>query len=71
MCIYDSGRMAMVSLEVKKQIDSFVMPQSNLYTFDVMNIQGQPNGSDCGLFAIALSLWRDGIQCCVSGTVNR
>ena len=45
--------MATVSLGLKRLICSFVRPKPDVHIFDVMNIQGQPNASDCGLFAIA------------------
>ena len=51
--IYDSNRAATVSLGLEKLICSFVKPRSDVYIFDIMNIQGQPNGNDCGLYAIA------------------
>ena len=51
--IYDSNRMMSVSKSLKNEICSFVKPACDLYTFDIMNIQTQTNGSDCGLFAIA------------------
>ena len=30
-------------------------PQSGTIKFDLVNVQSQPNGSDCGLFAIAFA----------------
>ena len=51
--IQDSNRMTHVSQRLMKEICSFVRPTSDTYTFDIINIMNQPNGSDCGLFAIA------------------
>ena len=42
-----------VSDNLKKQICSVACLISDVYTFDKINIQSQPNSSDCGLFAIA------------------
>ena len=52
VCIYDS-LFDSVSLAVKTDICSFVLPVADALIFDLMNIQGQPNGYDCGMFAIA------------------
>ncbi len=36
-------------------ICSIMKPQSGTIKFDLVNVQSQPNGSDCGLFAIAFA----------------
>ena len=52
--IYDSIKIMSVSDHLKKQICSFAHPMSGTYyIFDIIEIQSQPNSSDCGLFAIA------------------
>lgn len=66
--IYDSLHTSKrPSLDLMQQICSLVHPNSDLYRFDVMNVQSQKNGSDCGIFAIAyatqLAYGHDPIQC--------
>lgn len=56
VCIYDSNCTLTVDLDTKMQICSFVQPQSDIYIFDLMNVQSQPNLSDCRLFAIASAI---------------
>ena len=52
--IYDSIKIMSVSDHLKKQISYFAHPMSDTYIiFDIIDIQSQPNSSDCGLFAIA------------------
>lgn len=52
--IYDSIRSCKPpSLDLMKQICSLVCPKSDSYHFDIMNVQSQNNGADCGVFAIA------------------
>ena len=53
VCVYDSGRSCTVSLATKRAICSFVQPKSDSLHFHLMNVQGQPNAYDCGVFAIA------------------
>ena len=36
-------------------ICSILRPQPDIINFDVVDVQNQPNGSDCGLFAIAFA----------------
>ena len=52
VCIYDSGFFH-ISLAIKNTICQFLQPKSETFFFDLMNIQSQPNGNDCGLFALA------------------
>ena len=54
VCIYDSLK-TNVSLHTKKQICSFFQPRDIHFFFDLVNVQRQPNVSDCGLFAIAFA----------------
>lgn len=42
-----------ISLQTQKQICTFWRPPTKMATFQLVNIQRQPNASDCGLFAIA------------------
>lgn len=51
--IYDSGFPANVAVITKKAICSIMKPKADMLRFDLANLQVQPNGSDCGLFAIA------------------
>ena len=51
--IYDSGRPSKVSMEVKKQICSFLQPKADRLSFDIINVEGQLNSYDCGVYAIA------------------
>lgn len=53
MCIYDSGRPTHISANLKKLICSFFKCTRDTLRFDVMNVQAQPNGYDCGVYAIA------------------
>ena len=50
--IYDS-MYGTLNLQTKKQICAFWKPPLNQITFQMVNIQRQPNASDCGVFAIA------------------
>ena len=52
VCIYDSGVFP-VSDTIKKTICQFLKPTPDVFSFDLMNIQPQTNGNDCGLFAVA------------------
>ena len=51
--IYDSARRLRISFSVKRDVCSFVRPESNFLYFDVVNIERQPNNYDCGLYSIA------------------
>ena len=42
-----------VNDNLKKQICSFARTMSDTYKFDIIDIQGQSNSSECGLFTIA------------------
>ena len=53
--IYDSGYPSSISFEMKRIICSIMQPQVDTLHFDVANVQAQPNGSDCGVFAIAFA----------------
>ena len=53
VAIYDSSLSGSVSLSTKKVICSLVHSRSDTIIFDVANCMSQPNGSDCGVYAIA------------------
>lgn len=53
--IYDSARVMRVSHVVKQLVCSFFKPNKDELIFDVANVQGQTDGSSCGLFAIAFA----------------
>ena len=55
MCIYDSLPRRNVHHSIVKQICSFFKPplRCESVKFDVMNTEKQPNGFDCGVFALA------------------
>ena len=55
--IYDSAFASRVrmSLDIQMAICSILRPQPDIINFDVVDVQNQPNGSDCGLFAIAFA----------------
>ena len=55
MCIYDSGRACTISPTTKRVICSMVKSKSDNLHFHLMNVQGQPNLYDCGVFAIAFA----------------
>ena len=52
MNIYDS-MYGTLSLQTKRQICAFWKSPINQITFRMVNIQRQPNESDCGVFAVA------------------
>ena len=64
--IYDSAY-NFLSLNTKQQICSLWQPSSDQVEFQLVNVQRQPNSSDCGLFAIAnateLAHGRDTMLC--------
>ena len=74
VCIYDSGRPTHISGSLKKMICSFFKCTYDTLRFDVMNVQAQPNGYDCGVYAIAcatelaygydpvVSVWKDEVM---------
>ena len=51
--VFDSGRPLKISLSTKSKICSFVKPKSSTFSFDIMNVDGQRNSYDCGVYAIA------------------
>lgn len=53
VCIYDSERSLSISSSTKRIICSFVKVVSDAIRFDLINVQGQPNSYDCGVFALA------------------
>ena len=53
VCLYDSGRASTVSLLTKNYICSFLRPKCETLHFELMNIQGQSNSYDCGVFALS------------------
>ena len=50
--VYDS-MYGILSLQTKKQICAFWKSPVDHITFRMVNIQRQPNASDCGIFAVA------------------
>ena len=53
--IYDSGTPSIISLHVKHAVCSIMRPRADTLHFDLVNVQSQPNGWDCDLFAIAFA----------------
>lgn len=55
VCVYDSLPRKSIHHNVVKQVCSFFKPplRFKAIKFDIMNVELQPNGSDCGLFALA------------------
>ena len=51
--IYDSGRPMKTNFTTKSMICSFLKPRSKKLFFDIMNVDGQTNSFDCGVYAIA------------------
>lgn len=51
--IYDSGRPNKISMAIKNQICSFVTPMVDRFSFDIVDVEGQVNSYDCGVYAIA------------------
>ena len=52
--VYDSMYSAL-NLQTKKPICSFWKSPIDQVTFRMVNIQRQPNASDCGIFAVAVA----------------
>lgn len=52
--VYDS-MYATISVQSKRQICAFWKSPVDQITFNMINIQRQPNGSDCGVFAVAVA----------------
>ena len=53
--VYDSLLPNVTKMDTKKQICSFLRPQSKTVLFELMNIQMQESLNDCGLHAIAIA----------------
>ena len=51
--VYDSGSPVRVNRETRVMACSIMKPKADKLHFDLVNIMLQPNGSDCGVFAIA------------------
>ena len=51
--VYDSLLSPKMNLKTKKQVCSLAKPSSRTITFDIVNVMGQTNSYDCGLFALA------------------
>lgn len=51
--LYDSLCPGTVSMDIKKQVCSFMKTRRRTLRFEIMNIQMQENLNDCGLYAIA------------------
>ena len=68
VCIFDSDRPLKLSHSIKKMVCSFFKAPSDALHFDIMNVQGQNNSFDCGVFAIAyateLAYGYDSVICC-------
>jgi len=47
---YDSGWPTFLSSKVKETICSFYKCKANTLRFDIMNIEGQSNAQDCGVY---------------------
>ena len=64
--VYDSAY-ALIDMDTKLQICSFIRPSCDVLTLRMPNIQHQPNSFDCGVFSIAtateLALGRDPHLC--------
>ena len=43
-------------MDTKLQISSIMQPSTETITYRSVNIQRQPNGKDCGLFAVAVAV---------------
>ena len=52
--VYDSAY-STIHEDTQSQICSFVRPNSDTLTINMPNFQRQPNGRDCGIFAIAVA----------------
>ena len=50
--VYDSLLSPKMNLKTKKQVCSLARPSSRTITFDIVNVMGQTNSYDCGLFAL-------------------
>ena len=53
--IYDSGRNVKISSSLIKTVCSFFKTRSSTLCFDVMNIKGQSDSHNCGVYAIAFA----------------
>jgi hypothetical protein len=53
ICIYDSGRPKNVKPSLKQEICKFYKSVASSVFFDIINVEGQPNAYDCGVYAIA------------------
>ena len=51
--VYDSGRPLRLSTKGKNQICSFLKPTADRVSFDIVDVEGQTNSYDCGVYAIA------------------
>ena len=52
---YDSARPTCLSTKVKETICSFYKCKANTLHFDIVNIEGQMNSYDCGVYAVAIA----------------
>ena len=69
VCIYDSGSPYGISRYLKEVVCSFYKNDKvDHLRFDLMNVQAQPNGYDCGVFALAcateIAHGCDPVVCC-------
>ena len=53
VCIYDSMQSNSISQSLKKMICSFVKASDDFVNFQIVNVAGQTNTNDCGVFALA------------------
>ncbi len=57
VCVYDCNwcTKSKISLTTKQEICSFYKPTSSKVHFEYVNVDRQPNSSDCGVFALAFA----------------
>ena len=53
VCIYDSMQSNSISQSLKKMICSFVKASDDFLNFQIVNVAGQTNTNDCGVYALA------------------
>ena len=53
--VYDSSLPTSLKLPTKKAICSIVKPATDIFNFDIVDVQRQPNLVDCGVFALAFA----------------
>ena len=53
VCIYDCMQSNSISQSLKKMICSFVKASDDFLNFQIVNVAGQTNTNDCGVYALA------------------